>query len=141
MMGLILSGLIGRLTAALKWCLERPAIALSVASLVAAAFFYLRADHFRERYENLRDEYARLTRNRGALLRPKRNASTPNERRPPMKLTRHCALLLLMLTSGCATTRAVTPPVCPALPPLPKSLTDPIQKPSWLASPTPESAR
>lgn len=58
MMGLILSGLIGRLTAALKWCLERPAIALSVASLVAAAFFYLRADHFRERYKNLRDEYA-----------------------------------------------------------------------------------
>lgn len=58
MMGLILSGLIGRLTAALKWCLERPAIALSVASLVAAAFFYLRADHFREKYENLRDEYA-----------------------------------------------------------------------------------
>lgn len=58
MIGLILSSFARRILDALKWCAERPAIALAVASLVAAAFFYLRADHFREKYENLRDEYA-----------------------------------------------------------------------------------
>ena len=58
MISLILSSALSRILSALKWCAERPAIAVAIASLVVASFFYLRADHFREKYENLRDEYA-----------------------------------------------------------------------------------
>lgn len=55
---IFLGGALRRFLDALKWCAERPAIAVAIASLVLAGFFYLRADHFREKFENLRDEYA-----------------------------------------------------------------------------------
>ena len=55
---LFLGGTLRRFLDALKWCVERPAIAIVTASIVVAGFFYLRADNFREKFENLSDEYA-----------------------------------------------------------------------------------
>jgi hypothetical protein len=55
---LFIGGALRRFLDALKWCAERPAIAIATASIVVAGFFYLRADHFREKFENLSDEYA-----------------------------------------------------------------------------------
>lgn len=59
---------LGRLLDALKWCLERPAIALAVASLVVAAFYYVKADHLTEKLENARAEITQMANERRAAV-------------------------------------------------------------------------
>ena len=66
---LFLGGAFRRLLDALKWCLERPAIAVAVLSLVLAAFFYIKADHLSTRLKNARAEIIQLTNERKEAIR------------------------------------------------------------------------
>jgi hypothetical protein len=69
MIGLILGSAFRRLLDALKWCLERPAIAVAVISLSVAAFYYLKADHLSTALKNARSEIIQLTNERKEAIR------------------------------------------------------------------------
>jgi len=66
---LFLGGAIRRLLDSLKWCLERPAIAVAVVSLILAGFFYIRSDHLSTRLKNARAEIIQLTNERKEAIR------------------------------------------------------------------------
>lgn len=66
---LFLGGAFRRLLDALKWCLERPAIAVAVVSLVLAGFFYIKSDHLSTRLKNARAEIIQLTNERKEAIR------------------------------------------------------------------------
>lgn len=69
MMGLILGSALRRILDALKWCLERPAIAVAAISLSVAAFYYLKADHLSTALKNARSEITQLTNERKEAIR------------------------------------------------------------------------
>lgn len=60
---------LGRLLDALKWCAERPAIAVAVISLVVATFYHLKADHLSTALKNARAEIVQLTNERKEAIR------------------------------------------------------------------------
>lgn len=66
---MFLGGAFRRLLDALKWCLERPAIAVAVLSLAVAAFYYIKADHLSTALRNARAEIVQLTNERKEAIR------------------------------------------------------------------------
>lgn len=66
---LIIKAFLTRLLDALKWCAERPAIAVAMASLVLAGFFYIKSDHLSTRLKNARAEIIQLTSERKEAIR------------------------------------------------------------------------
>lgn len=60
---------LGRLLDELKWCLERPTIAVAAFSLSVAAFYYLKADHLSTALKNARSEIIQLTNERKEAIR------------------------------------------------------------------------
>ena len=69
MIGLILGSAFRRLLDALKWCAERPTIAVAVISLSVAAFYYIKADHLSTALKNARAEITQLTNERKEAIR------------------------------------------------------------------------
>ncbi len=69
MIPLILGSALKRILDALKWCAERPAIAVAVASLVLAGFFYVKSNHLSEKLENARAEIAQMVNERKEAIR------------------------------------------------------------------------
>ena len=64
MIGLFLGSALRRLLDALKWCAERPAIAVAVVSIVVAGFYYIRSHSFERKYEAARAEITQLVNER-----------------------------------------------------------------------------
>ena len=66
---MFLGGAFRRFLDALKWCAERPTIAVAVISLSVAAFYYLKADHLSTALRNARAEIIQLTNERKEAIR------------------------------------------------------------------------
>lgn len=66
---MLFGGALRRFFDALKWCAERPAIAVAVVSLVVAGFFYVKANHLSEKLENARSEITQLINERKEAIR------------------------------------------------------------------------
>ena len=60
---------LGRLLDALKWFAERPAIAVTVASLVLAGFFYIKSDHLSTALKTANSTIAKMNKDRKEAIK------------------------------------------------------------------------